>query len=300
MTDDRSARANFAHYRDLLESYGFRPSRRLGQNFLLDPTLHRAIVEDAGVRPGDVVLEVGPGLGFLTRELAAAGADVLAVEIDSRLFEILEDERDSWGEAGKRVELLHASALAGSGWNPVVVEALAARAAGRPVRLVANLPYAAAGPLLATAGTLTTPPVSGAVMVQLDLAQRLIAGPGTPEYGAPTVMFSLTYQAKIVRRVGSDVFWPKPKVGSAVLGFEARLDTPFAAMVPSERAAFAGFVRALFGQRRKRLSNTLPAALEAVGRGIPPDLPSDWMGLRPGVLERDQFLRMWSGAPRLP
>lgn len=292
-------RAPFSRYRDLLASHGFRPSKKLGQNFLLDPALQRWIAETAGVGPADTVLEVGVGLGFLTRELARRAAAVVAVEIDSRLADIFTAELAGWGEERERVHLVRTDALEAGGWHPRVVCELEAHRGDR-LLLVANLPYSAAGPLLAAMPAQRRPPDGGAVMIQDDMARRIAAEPGTPEYGGLSVVVQASYEVRVVRRVGPDVFWPRPGVESAVLSLRRRADGALQARAPGERAEFGRFVRALFGQRRKKLGNVLDRACAEVGRERPPELPAEVADQRPGALSWDKIAEIWAQAPSLP
>lgn len=245
------------------------------------------------------MVEVGAGLGFLTRELASRAARVLAVEVDARLAAILEREIAGWGEAADVVRLCPMDALAKGRWNPELIELLERERGQRRWLLVANLPYSVAGPLLAGMTTLAAPPDAGAVMLQEEVALRLTAEPGTSDYGALTVQLQACYDVKLVRRVGREVFWPRPAVGSAVVSFGVRADSPVLARSPEERAAFARFVRGVFGQRRKQLQNSIKAALKAAGRG-PADLPVGLADQRPAVLTWDTLVEIWDTAPRLP
>lgn len=295
-------RAPFAHYRQILAAHGFRPSRRRGQNFLLDPTLHRAIAEAGAIQARDLVVEVGAGLGFLTHELALRAARVVAVEIDERLAAILTREIAGWGDAGARVRLCIMDALAGSVWNPDlrdIVREERARAGG-DVRLVANLPYSVAGPLLANLSLWDEPPAGGAVLIQDDVAERITAAPGNRAYGGLSVLVQAGYEVAIPRRVGRAVFWPRPAVDSAILTLRRRASSSWLALGRPEREEFARFVRVVFGQRRKQIGNVLDAALAAVGRGPATDLPAAISSLRPGTFGWERLLGMWAAAPRLP
>jgi len=238
-----------------LSSLGFRPSRRLGQNFLLDENMSRALVRDAGVVEGDFVLEVGPGLGFLTRPLLDAGARVLAVEIDGRLAELL---RADLGEE-PRFELVQGDVLAGKHeLAPEVREHLPgnageAREGEEPWRLVANLPYSVSAPLLAVLAALPAPPVAMDVLVQLEVARRLAAEPGGRDWGPLSVRLQASYRVELGRRVGPELFWPRPKVDSAWVRLRRRADAP-----PREEAErLAGLGAALFGRRRQALGRVL-------------------------------------------
>jgi 16S rRNA (adenine1518-N6/adenine1519-N6)-dimethyltransferase len=264
-------------WRERLEAIGFRPSRRLGQNFLLDENLARALVRDAGVQAGDFVLEVGPGLGCLTRPLLEAGARVLAVEIDARLLELLRESLD--GREG--FEALHADALAGKHeLAPALRERLPA--AG-PWRLVANLPYSISAPLLAVLSELPNPPTAMSVLVQLEVAQRLCALPGNADWGPLSARLQAAYQARLGRRVGAAQFWPRPQVESAVVHLERCAGAPSRA----DLARLSGLVAALFQRRRQKLGRVLGELLGDRERarelleslGLDPALRAETLGL---------------------
>lgn len=231
-----------AEIRGLAAELDVRPTKKLGQNFVHDPNTVRRIVELAGVGEGDVVLEVGPGLGSLTLGLLATGAHVVAVEIDPKLAERLPKTVAERGpEAADRLTVVGADALR------VTREQL-----GEPTALVANLPYNVAVPvvlhLLAEVPSLR----SGLVMVQTEVADRMAAGPGSRIYGVPSVKLAWYGPARKVAAVPRSVFWPVPNVDSALVAFE-RGDAP----ASDDRDRLFGLVDAAFSQRRK----TLRAAL---------------------------------------
>ena len=221
-----------------------RPTKKLGQNFVHDPNTVRRIVELAGVGAGDVVLEVGPGLGSLTLGLLASGANVVAVEIDPVLAERLpQTAAERAPEAAERLSVLGADAL----------RVRAAELPAAPVSLVANLPYNVAVPvvlhLLAELPSLRR----GLVMVQTEVADRMAAGPGSRIYGVPSVKLAWYGPARKVAAVPRNVFWPVPNVDSALVSFE-RAETP---VTDVDRKTLFDLVDAAFSQRRK----TLRAAL---------------------------------------
>ncbi len=279
MSSDGASRPGFARYREILDAHGFRPSKKLGQNFLLDPSLHRAIADAAEITAGDVVLEVGAGLGFLTRELACRARRVVTVEIDDRLATVLRDEVASWSD-GDRVQLVHHDALAGPGVAPAVADAVREAAGDRPVAVVANLPYAVSGRFLGAMLGGTDLAVDRAVVViQLELAERIAAGPGSRDYGSLSVLAQARGTVELVRRIGRDVFRPRPKVDSAVLRLRC-----------GERAlpdGFAVFVRRMFEGRRKVLRH----ALRAFG-GVPEDVFARFGDRRAEQCTVDDFLAM--------
>ncbi|MHB8340396.1 MAG: 16S rRNA (adenine(1518)-N(6)/adenine(1519)-N(6))-dimethyltransferase RsmA [Mycobacteriales bacterium] len=218
-----------------------RPIKALGQNFVVDPNTVRRVVTAAGVSPGERILEVGPGLGSLTLGLLGAGASVVAVEVDPILAAAL--PATVFGRVpGAELDVVTADATR-----------LGALPGRPPVALVANLPYSVAVPvllhLLATLPSLGR----GLVMVQLEVADRLAAGPGSRTYGVPSVKAAWWAELRPAGRVSRSVFWPVPNVDSALVRFTRR-PPPVA-----DRAAVFAVVDAAFAQRRK----TLRAALAA-------------------------------------
>lgn len=242
-------------FREALEAAGFRPSKSLGQNFLIDPNAARSIALDARLEPGAEVLEVGAGCGFLTLHLVELGLRVLAVEIDARLLEIA--QRLLAGQPS--VRWLQADALAGKHRLAPAVEG-ELPAAG-PWHLVANLPYSISAPLVAVLARLANPPQSMSVLVQEEVAGRLAASPGQGEWGALTARVALRYRVRAGRAVGPQLFWPRPRVASRVVRLEL-LDGAGPAAV--DLAAYDALVEALFQHRRKQLAGGLA---EILGRG---------------------------------
>jgi len=257
-----SARDPFAAFLARMGAVGFRPSSVLGQNFLLDPSLHRFLADRAEPTAADTVVEIGVGLGFLTRELAARAGAVLAVEIDARLLQLAREDL----AAAANITWVHADALSGpdSTLHPAIAAAAPAAAGGRTL-VVANLPYSVSGPLLAELCALPQLPARCVLLVQKELAQRIAAPPGDPDYGGLAVQVQALFRSRLVRDVGPQVFRPRPKVVSAVLELERRSDSPLAGRTAAARRNFGVFVRQLFQQRRKALRTTLPAAAAAAG-----------------------------------
>ncbi len=249
--------------RDEIARAGLRATRALGQNFLLDPNLLDRIVRVAEIAPGDRVYEVGAGPGGLTRALLAAGAEVWAVEYDQRAWAILERLEAA---SGGRLHLLRADALRTD----------AAALVGAGAHIVANLPYNIATPLLT--GWLTEaawPPWwrSATLMFQKEVAERLVAAPGTPAYGRLSVLAQLRAEARIVLRLPARAFTPPPKVESAVVRLKP-LAAADAADTDVPVAMVERLTAAAFGQRRKMLRQSLkgvPGALRALeSLGIDP------------------------------
>ncbi|WP_243063974.1 16S rRNA (adenine(1518)-N(6)/adenine(1519)-N(6))-dimethyltransferase RsmA [Humibacter sp. RRB41] len=236
-----------AQIRDLADLLDVTPTKKLGQNFVIDANTVRRIVRVGGVEAGDVVIEVGPGLGSLTLGLLETGASVVAVEIDRRMAAQLPiTVAELAPEASSKLTVLHQDALK-------VTELPAA-----PNRLVANLPYNVSVPvllhLLQTVPTLA----SGVVMVQAEVGQRLAAEPGSKVYGGPSVKAAWYGSWRTAGQVSRQVFWPVPNVDSILVAFERHelADDDPRNDDELRRRVFA-VVDGAFGQRRKMLRQAL-------------------------------------------
>ncbi len=226
--------------RRIMGAERLRPRKSLSQNYLTDPVALDAIVEAAELTPGDRVVEIGPGLGVLTRRLLAAGASVLAVEIDVRLAEYL--RRELYGVEG--FELIEADALT---LHPREMFP------GEPFKVVANIPYHITSPLLHAFLEGDRPPELVVLLVQLEVAERVAAPPGQMSY--LSVFVQNVASAEVVARVPAAAFEPAPEVDSAVLRLRRRSE-PFVP-VGDQREAFYRIVQAGFRQRRKQIHNGL-------------------------------------------
>ena len=256
-----------AEIRELAARLGVAPTKKLGQNFLHDPNTIRRIVTAAGLTPDDVALEVGPGLGSLTLGLVGAVRHVHAVEIDPRLAAALPETVTA---AHLTVHNADAMRVRGADFDPA------------PTMLVANLPYNVAVPvvlhLLAELPSLR----GGLVMVQKEVADRLVAGPGSKVYGVPSVKLAWYAQARAAGKVPPAVFWPVPNVDSGLVAF-----TRHAAPPGVDRTDVFAVVDAAFAQRRKTLRAALaswagsPAAAEQALRaaGIDPRARGEALGV---------------------
>ncbi len=234
-----------AEIRDLADLLGLQPTKKLGQNFVVDANTVRRIVATAGVTAADTVVEVGPGLGSLTLGLLATGASVVAVEIDPRLA----------AQLSKTVELLHPGApLAVVTADAMTVTELP----GEPNALVANLPYNISVPVLLHLLEHFPGLRTGLVMVQAEVGQRLAAGPGSKVYGSPSVKAAWYGAWRTAGQVSRQVFWPVPNVDSILVGFERRA-APLG--TEDERRAMFAVVDAAFQQRRKMLRQALVPVL---------------------------------------
>jgi 16S rRNA (adenine1518-N6/adenine1519-N6)-dimethyltransferase len=231
-----------AEIRALLGRHGLRARRDLGQNFLADAKVAAKLADLAGVGAGDFVLEIGCGLGVLTRALAARARRVATLEIDAGLVRALGAE----GALPAGVTLHHADALEAD------LQALLA-AEPPPRRVVANLPYAVASPLLRRLLDLRDLARGWSVMVQREVAARVVARPGTRAYGSLAVLHALAVRVERVLDVHPRCFWPVPAVTSSFLRMEPRDGAPGA----EELAAIERLARAGFAHRRKTLANSL-------------------------------------------
>jgi 16S rRNA (adenine1518-N6/adenine1519-N6)-dimethyltransferase len=229
--------------RDLLARRALHLTRELGQNFITDEGLAARLAEKAGVGPEGTVIEVGTGLGVLTRALAARGARVISFEIDSGLVAALRDEALLPGA----VELVHADALK-IDWDQLL-EGLPG-----PVRVVANLPYSAATPLLRRMLDLRDRLSDWSVMVQRELAARILARRGQPDYGSFAVLHHLTVDVAEQMTLPPGAFFPRPRVQSSFVRIWPRKT---ALLRAGELAGVERVVRAAFAQRRKTILNSL-------------------------------------------
>jgi len=236
--------------RRILEDHGLRPKKSLGQNFLIDHNLLRLLVDSSNVSPGDLVLEIGPGTGTLTEELLERGASVIACELDDQLAEIL---RARLGDQNN-FTLIHGDCLESKReFSREVVAALA----GRPFRLIANLPYAAGTPALMTLLIAHPECCSMSITIQREVADRLAARPGTREYGAISIIAQALTTVTKVAVAPPQCFWPSPDVTSAMIHLQ-RLELPLTDDVP----ALVALCERVFAQRRKQLGSIL-------GRDLP-------------------------------
>ena len=238
---------NLSEIRALLKAFGLRPKHRLGQNFLHDGHKLAAVVEAAALVPGEVVFEVGAGTGALSERLLDAGTELIAVERDADLEPILRQCLRAYDE---RVTLLITDVLASKHrLDPAVDAALA------PLdrfKLVANLPYSIASPLLANLVVDYPRMVTAVVTIQREVAERLTAEPGSKAYGPLGIMVQAMCLVESVATLAPTCFWPRPKVDSVVVRLSRR-DQP----LTDDPRALAGLLQRLFSRRRKQLGSIL-------------------------------------------
>ncbi len=247
-----------------LDQAGIRPSTRRGQNFLLDGNLLQHIASLGDLSPRDVVLEVGPGTGFLTRRLALSGALILAVELDRGLLPVAKEET----EGLPNVFYLEGDILAGKNrLNPEAMrrleELLEVRRdwlagngpGGVPgLKAVSNLPYSAGTPFVMNALASSMAWELGVFLMQLEVAERIVARPGSEHYGSLSIAAGLAATTVIDRVVGPKAFWPRPKVDSALIRMDFR---PLAERAAVPWPEIRAVTNAVFGSRRKILKNAL-------------------------------------------
>jgi len=268
---------NVGEVRAFLEVHGLAVRRELGQNFLHDQRVAEKLVRIAAVASGDRVIEIGTGLGTLTRALAARGARVVTVEIDAGIVRALRGD----AVLPEGVELIHGDALR------LDLEGMTSQAPG-PVRVVGNLPYAAASPILRRLLDLRDRLESWSVMVQKEVAARLVAAPGGREYGSLGILHQLVATLKVGLDLHPRCFYPVPRVTSTFLHLTPRREVSLAR---GELEVIEGVVRAAFAHRRKTIVNSLRTA--APGRRLAPERIEETLA-RHGI---DRRARAQSVAP---
>lgn len=268
----------------VLQKYGFQFQKKFGQNFLIDPHVLDKIIAAAGVGPQDYVLEIGPGIGTMTQYLCEHAGHVTAVEIDKNLIPILQDTLSIY----ENVDILQEDIL------KVDIRALALKKnGGKPIKVVANLPYYITTPIIMGLFESQVPLDSITIMVQKEVADRMQAGPGTKDYGALSLAVQYYAEPKIVANVPPNCFMPRPKVGSAVICLNRYEQPPV--QVKNEKLMF-DLIRASFNQRRKTLANGLAnsARLPLTKEQITEAIEALEMGasVRGEALSLDQFARL--------
>ena len=234
----------------VIKKYDFVFQKKYGQNFLIDDNIVEKIVREAGVTKDDFVLEIGPGIGTMTQVLCANAREVAAVEIDDNLIPILKETLAEFDN----VSVIHNDIL------KVDIKALAEeKNNGRPIKVVANLPYYITTPIIMGLFESGVPIDSITIMVQKEVADRMQVGPGTKDYGALSLAVQFYAKPEIVVNVPPTCFIPKPNVGSAVIRLTRHENVPVD--VKDEKLMFK-IIRASFNQRRKTLANGLSNSSE--------------------------------------
>lgn len=249
-----SPRQTLSYIKGLLQSRRLIPKNKMGQNFLIDLNLLDLVVRTAELSKDDCILEVGTGTGSLSARLAEQAGAVFTVELDPEFFEMSRQLLAAY----PNVRQLHGDALAGKNeLNPHLVEGWKALAAERNLsrrKLIANLPYAIATPLVANLLISGIAIERMVVMIQWELAERMVATPGTKDFGALAVLLQSVADTQIVRRIAPTNFWPRPAVDSAIVLIKPNAEK--AARVPDLKA-WRAFLRDLYTQRRKNLRQAL-------------------------------------------
>ncbi len=232
-----------SYIKEILSLHGFKFSKSLGQNFLIDGNIVRKIVEKANITSDDCVLEIGPGIGTLTEELALNAKKVVAVEIDRKLIPILDETVGKY----KNVEVIHSDIL------KIDIERLIdEKLQGGPIKVVANLPYYVTTPIIGKLIEDRLNIEAIVVMVQKEVADRMVAGPGSKTYGSLSVLIDYYSDPEIVLSAPKTVFMPPPKIDSSVIKLNIRKD-----LADIDREKLFKVVRASFSKRRKTILNAI-------------------------------------------
>ena len=274
---------NKAEILEILQSLDMRPDKNFGQNFMIDKNLLDFIVRTVAPAKGDLILEVGPGLGALTRRLVASDARIISVEIDKRLSEYLETNIKAPNFHLVRGDVCR-----------IDIPSVLAQFGGhgeKPARwrCVANLPYSITTPFIAEMLQMENPPADMLFMLQRETAERFDAGIDSKAYGSITVLLQCVYEMELVRKVHRNVFFPVPDVDSAIMHFKLKEQQRLG---PSKLADLESFLRLAFSQRRKKMNRTLEARYAAS------DIEKAYAELkldpnsRPGQVTQEQFVRL--------
>lgn len=232
---------------EIIRKYRFDLRKKFGQNFLIDNNILDKIVEAAGITRNDCVLEIGPGIGTMTQRLAEEAGEVVAVEIDKNLIPILAETLAGYDN----VTVLNEDIL------KTDIRAIARQHGGRPLKVVANLPYYITTPIIMSLLESRVPIESVTVMVQKEVADRMRVGPGSKDYGALSLAVQYYAKPEIVTKVPAACFMPRPNVDSTVIRLTCYEEPPVKAR---DEAWLFAVIRASFNQRRKTLANGLANA----------------------------------------
>lgn len=276
------------YLKELVETHGFQFSKSLGQNFLIDGNIVRKIVKDAGITKDDYVLEVGPGIGTLTEELSLNAKKVVAVELDDNLLPIL----DITLKTCENVEIVHGDIL-----KTDIKTLIDEKLGGGPVKVVANLPYYVTTPIIARFLEEDLNVESLTIMVQKEVADRMVSKEGSKVYGSLSVFVNFYSNPEIIMKVPKSVFMPSPKIDSAVIRLNMKKDLP-----EVDKEKFFKVVKASFSKRRKTILNAISSygfipskdeirlALEAAG--VDPSARAEDLSL-------DVFVKITKALPSL-
>ena len=256
---------------EIIQKYGFAFQKRFGQNFLIDPHVLDKIIRAADLTREDLVLEIGPGIGTMTQRLAEAAGKVVAVEIDPKLIPVLKETLAGY----ENVRVINQDIL------KMDIQALVREEnGGRPIKVVANLPYYITTPILMGLFERHVPVDTITVMVQKEVADRMQAGPGAKDYGALSLAVQYHAAPYLVANVPPNCFIPRPRVGSAVIRLTRHPEPP---VQVADEKLLSALIRASFNRRRKTLLNSLnnspeiPFTKEQIAAAI------DGLGLSPSV-----------------
>ena len=240
------------YVREILNRYGFRFSKGLGQNFLIDGNIVKGICRAGEVSKEDYVLEIGPGLGTMTEEIALNARKVVAIELDEALLPILDETL----KGHDNIEIVHGDIL-----KVDIVDIIEEKLGGGPIKVIANLPYYATTPIIARLIEEDLNIDSIVVMVQKEVADRIVANPGSKEYGSLSVFINFYTYPEVAMEVPRTVFMPQPKVDSAVMKLKLRRE-----LLEVDREVFFKVVRSAFGKRRKTILNSLSSGELNLGK----------------------------------
>lgn len=274
----------------ILQKHEFHFQKKFGQNFLVDTHVLGKIVEAADVGENDFVLEIGPGIGTMTQYLCERARQVLAVEIDKNLIPVLKETLSPY----PNVEIIQGDIL-----RQDIAEIARKYNDGKPIKVVANLPYYITTPIIMSLFESRVPLENVTVMVQKEVAERMKAKPGTKDYGALSLAVQYYAEPYLAANVPPNCFIPRPGVGSAVIRLTARTEPPVS--VEDEKLMFR-LIRASFNQRRKTLQNAIansseiPYSKEETGRviqeaGLAPSVRGEKLGLAEFAALADRFSR---------
>ena len=230
---------------EIIQKYGFNFQKKFGQNFLIDTHVLERIIEESGITKDDCILEIGPGIGTMTQYLCENAREVIAVEIDKALIPILEDTLSAYDN----VTVINDDIL-----KVDVQKIVDEKNGGKPIKVVANLPYYITTPIIMGLFESHLPLKSITIMVQKEVADRMQVGPGTKDYGALSLAVQYYAKPEIVANVPPNCFMPRPNVGSAVIRLTKYEEPPV--FVENEEFMFS-LIRATFNQRRKTLVNAI-------------------------------------------